>query len=251
MKFKSFLILNVMFLSGAFVMFLLMPFPSAVNAACDQTVDPTKTPCGNGDANSDGKINLADAVVILSWQFSGGKAPYAFQCPECPPSGLPATGQTLCYNTYGDVIDCNDPDYPGQDGYYQAGMRMENRFIDNGNGTITDNCTGLMWQQEADAVMYTWQEALEHCDESTRAGFNDWRLPNIYELMSINDHGNVPPIDPLFATVQRAYWSSTTRTTNPNRALALPFGVTEGFLYDKYKYEPYYVRAVRTIQPGE
>jgi hypothetical protein len=62
--------------------------------------------------------------------------------------GLPATGQTTCYDDLGAEIPCDDPRFPGQDGFHQAGCRPEDRFIDHGDGTVTDLCTGLMWQQD-------------------------------------------------------------------------------------------------------
>ena len=37
---------------------------------------------------------------------------------------------------------------PGQDGFYQTGCAPDHRFVDNGDGTVTDNCTGLMWQKD-------------------------------------------------------------------------------------------------------
>jgi len=55
---------------------------------------------------------------------------------------LPKTGQTICYDTSGNVISCAGT---GQDGEIQAGVAWpEPRFADNGDGTITDNLTGLM-----------------------------------------------------------------------------------------------------------
>ena len=58
---------------------------------------------------------------------------------------LPRTGQKLCYDTAGAVIDCAGT---GQDGEIQAGVAWPDpRFTDNGDGTVTDNVTGLMWQQ--------------------------------------------------------------------------------------------------------
>ena len=67
---------------------------------------------------------------------------------ECIGSSLPATGQTTCYDTEGNVINCGSAEWPGQDGFYQAGCPSAGRFVDNGDGTVTDSCTGLVWQKD-------------------------------------------------------------------------------------------------------
>src|SRR5262245_53844028 len=55
-------------------------------------------PVGNGDVNGDGTINLSDAVHTLSCLFMGGPEPAAIECPPAAGRGLPATGQTKCYD---------------------------------------------------------------------------------------------------------------------------------------------------------
>ena len=56
---------------------------------------------------------------------------------------LPKTGQTICYDTAGTVITCAGT---GQDGDKQAGVAWPSpRFIDNYDGTVADNMTGLVW----------------------------------------------------------------------------------------------------------
>lgn len=54
----------------------------------------------------------------------------------------------------------------------------ENNYIDNGDGTISDLATGLMWQKADDGVSKSWEEALEYSENLELASFNDWRLPN-------------------------------------------------------------------------
>ncbi len=80
-----------------------------------------------------------------------------------------------------------------------------NHFVNNGDGTVTDQATGLMWQQ-ADAGPFNWGEALNYAETLTIAGYSDWRLPNAKELQSIVDYSrspdttNSPAIDPVFST---------------------------------------------------
>lgn len=79
-----------------------------------------------------------------------------------------------------------------------------NNFVANGNGTITDSATGLMWQQADDGTTRNWENALSYCENLTLASYSDWRLPNAKELHSIVDYSrspdatNSPAIDPLF-----------------------------------------------------
>jgi hypothetical protein len=67
-----------------------------------------------------------------------------------------------------------------------------NSFIDNGDGTITDNATGLMWAQDDNGTGVYWEDALTYAESSTLAGHNDWRLPNVKELQSIVDYSRSP-----------------------------------------------------------
>ena len=65
------------------------------------------------------------------------------------------------------------------------------KFTDNGDGTVTDNFTGLIWQKQKAPSTYTWEGALAYVNTLNAsggfAGKTDWRLPNIHELFSIVD----------------------------------------------------------------
>lgn len=104
-----------------------------------------------------------------------------------------------------------------------------NSFLDNGDGTITDNATNLMWDQNDSGTGLNWKEALAWVETQNAAdylGYNDWRLPNAKELQSIVDYSRSPDttgsaaIDPLFNTTSITneageadypfYWTGTT-----------------------------------------
>ena len=219
-------------------------------------------PSGNGDVNGSGKIDLADAIYLLGYLFANGPAPETIECdsccpPVCPPRRLPATGQTTCYDTEGNVINCGSAEWPGQDGFYQTGCPTVGRFTDNGDGTVTDNCTGLMWQQDTvdvngdgtivwDQDVLTWQDALLYCESLEFAGHDDWRLPNVRELQSIVDYGRGrPAIDPVFGAESDWYWSSSTSVLSYHYAWLVHFVVGSVDITIAGKDHPCSVRAVR------
>ncbi len=135
-------------------------------------------------------------------------------------AGVPKTGQTTLYET-------------DDDGDLEKGVTWPSpRFTDNGDGTVTDNMTSLIWLQDANFVGGTrdWTTALT--DANTLAngsgGLNDgssagdWRLPNVRELSSLTDFSQSNPALPSghpFVNVQSAgYWSSTTYALNTSNA---------------------------------
>ncbi|MDP2323289.1 MAG: DUF1566 domain-containing protein [Gammaproteobacteria bacterium] len=71
-----------------------------------------------------------------------------------------------------------------------------NDLVDNGDGTVTDEATGLRWSQDDSNQAMNWESALAYAEDSTHAGYGDWRLPNVKELQSIADYSGVfPAID--------------------------------------------------------
>lgn len=95
------------------------------------------------------------------------------------------------------------------------------RFTDNGNSTVTDNLTDLMWVQVPNSATSSWETAILLSENNTTAGFSDWRLPNIKELHSLNDEKRVQPSVNLTAfpglTVSK-FWSSTTLQNQSTKA---------------------------------
>jgi len=108
---------------------------------------------------------------------------------------------------------------------------ITNHFTDNGDGTITDNLTQLVWQKIPNANIFTWEQDLRYAEGLTIGTNSDWRLPNIKELQSINNEFATNPsvFAPYFSSVGvHNYWSSTTL---PNQALSAwywstTFGIT-------------------------
>jgi hypothetical protein len=120
-------------------------------------------------------------------------------------------------------------------------------LVVNGDGTVTDTSTGLMWQQETETAM-KWEDAINHCEVLSLAGYTDWRLPNINELQSIVDYTSYyPAIDitafPRIPNMSPNYWSSTTDAYYTRNAWCVDFDPGQVLHGDKLS--SYYVRAVR------
>ena len=128
--------------------------------------------------------------------------------------------------------------------------KKNNVLVVNGDGTVTDTSTGLVWQQETTGPM-TWKEALSYCKSLSLGGHDDWRMPGIKELISIIDYGRRNPAIDTTAfpdTLSSHYWSATTYTDYASSAWCVNF--KHGGVYDLYESYTYYVRAVRGGQSG-
>jgi hypothetical protein len=190
----------------------------------------------------------------------------------CPPMAATlATGQTGCWDAAGAPIACAGS---GQDGELQRGLARA--YVDNGDGTITDAVTGLMWEKlsddgsihDADAA-YGWPDALavKLATLNTSpcfAGHCDWRVPNVNELISVIDYStSAPAVPPAFNSAcvpgcdvtacsctrdLSFFWSSSFRRRSfaPGASLlavwARTGGMTAGYMNGD---TPFNLRAVR------
>ncbi|SPD72161.1 hypothetical protein PITCH_A1210001 [uncultured Desulfobacterium sp.] len=204
----------------------------------------------DGQVTKYDKINELDTRTKYAWPVRNA---------DGSASNLWRTGQTRCYNQDGDEIDCAGT---GQDGEIQAGIQWpEPRFYDNGDGTVTDYLTGLMWFKDTGLLgNMPWLDALDAIDDLNispedyndtgyTAAYNDWRLPNRKELLSLIDYSQsnpaLPQIHPFNIRVE-CYWSSTTDANLPNTAWQVY--VLDGYLSNSTKtYNGSYVWPVRTV----
>ena len=171
------------------------------------------------------KIDDIDASTILTGNTIlgvEGTATAGTSGYEFPSKPLQTTLGTsnYCTDATGAVISCTGT---GQDGEFNAGQPHD--YTDNGDGTVTDNATGLMWQKctvglsgedcatGTATTQASWTAALATCNDLSLAGHTDWKLPNINELESIINRQYVnPAIDrTTFPNTQSGnYWSSST-----------------------------------------
>jgi len=98
---------------------------------------------------------------------------------------IPDTGQTKCYNNTRQ-ISCPHAggSFYGQDGNYQS---AQPKYTDNGDGTVTDLVTGLMWTKRVDSEKVSLAEARKMAKNISTGGYSDWRVPDIKELYSLID----------------------------------------------------------------
>ena len=96
---------------------------------------------------------------------------------------------------------------------------------DANNEIVTDNITGLEWQDNTIPSRINWQSAIDQCENLSLGEHEDWRLPNVKELSSlVEDTKYSPSINDIFEnTESNGYWTSTTRSTNTNLAWVVYF----------------------------
>jgi hypothetical protein len=149
------------------------------------------------------------------------------------------------------TASCGDPNWnewpiPNSQVNVTAGAPNLESYTPNGDGTVTDNVTGLIWQQSVPLNVYTWSEAIAYCPTLQLAGHDDWRLPSLVELFSIVDDGQAnPSINSTYfpSTPVNYFWSSSPMAGSATNAWSVDF-------YDSNPTvngisNPYSVRCVR------
>lgn len=165
-------------------------------------------------------LNDTKGTANLVWPVRDGAS------GNLGPAPVPKTGRTTSFG-------------PRDDGELQAGVEWpEPRFTDNLDGTVTDHLTGLLWLKDSTRFMsLSWSEALETCNALADDGGTvtdgsvpgDWRMPNAWELGSLNDfsqQGPALPADTPFITGGAGtFWTSTTLATSSVRAWTVGMGI--------------------------
>jgi len=144
------------------------------------------------------------------------------------------------------------------------GGDFPNDFVDNGDGTITDRATGLMWQKGGSSSAFLYWKVKKYVsglNEERFSGYDDWRMPTLEELCSLLEpavNERVQHISSLFEGKQSVCWSADRGGPVDARVLEMNHivnftkgkikkGVTSGGWRGSYP-EPYFIRAVRTVR---
>ncbi|WP_052507247.1 DUF1566 domain-containing protein [Desulfonatronovibrio magnus] len=122
-----------------------------------------------------------------------------------------------------------------------SGTAFAQQCVDNGDGTVTDNSAGLMWQKASGDRM-NWYAAMSYASGLSFAGHSDWRLPSRDRLQELF----YSPCQRMIELAFPAYWSSTTLADNTNSAWRVH--LKNGSVAGVNKSGTYHVRAVRSVQ---
>ncbi len=194
-------------------------------------------------------ISLSLVLALVGWSTVCAEDFYVIPALKGNYAPVEKTGQTVSYGSK-------------DDGDLQKGVAWPTpRFTDHGNGTVTDNLTGLIWMKNASNVgavgfgTQTWANACAACNglkdgeyglmDGSKAG--DWRLPNLKELQSLVDYGRYNPAlpagHPFIGVKSDLYASSTTNANGTTYAWSMYF--YDGYVYGLDKGYNSYVWCVR------
>lgn len=191
-----------------------------------------------------GDVSAGSRVIDSQWVTSNIYESTVFSGQQCFFGVNFADGRIKCYPT---------ADTGRNAGYFVRYVRGsttygQNQFVDNGDGTVSDQATGLTWMQADSGQALGWSAALAYCETLDYAGRSDWRLPNIKELQSLVDYSRSPDttgspaIDPLFQSTTITneagepdwpyMWSSTTHVNQRGyqNTAYISFGRALGFM---------------------
>ena len=242
------------------VLFFFIPM-AALAGSLDDPGAPTTA--GGGAMNT-----LEDIYNLINAGTTNDPRTGTFAEPSAGPA---STGHTLT-DVYNRAKTSSRPAKTGQttssatgdDGNLQKGVAWPStRFTSNGDGTVTDNLTGLIWLKVANynstvggTGTATWANALNFCNAlqdgqcglSDGSSAGDWRLPNRNELLSLNDLSEANPCLPSghpFSSVQSSssYWSSSAYAANTSNAWIVDLDAGNVGFVDKG--DTYYVWPVR------
>lgn len=216
------------------------PNPDAPSpAGCIPFIDTSYFNFGYGDLSAGERIidaQYASSTIYVSTTMGGNRTMFGVNFADGRIKGYPADS-TIGKKYYVRYVR----------GVTTYGI---NEFVDNGDGTISDNATDLMWMKNDNGAGILWENALIYAECYEYAGYTDWRLPNAKELHSIVDYTcspattNSAAIDTMFnctpitneagETDYPYYWSSTTHSslspTNGAWAAYISFGKAMGYM---------------------
>ncbi len=184
---------------------------TATNSAATITINSNTVASGSAYVMNNLAVGANTATIIVTAEDGVTTAAYTVTVYRAIPVFKTGAGAISGY-----TLD------PREDGATQLGVSWPSqRFTDNDDGTMTDNMTGLVWQTTASTYSGYWSDWLSGCESSTANGYNDWRMPNMHELLSMTNYGYNVLSSWLTAqgfSSMSYSWSSTTTAYDHNRA---------------------------------
>ena len=203
------------------------PIPSTEGANTETPLPPTSTPIPsteNADSSTDETEDAMEtAVSAPSTSESNTDTSVKFLVTD--------TKQEFSFDNDGNVIHFpaeGEPLY-GQDAQY---VGLEPSYRDNGDGTVSDLVTALLWEKTPTFDTYQHEDAVSYCENLETGGYDNWRMPTIKELYSLADYRgelllddvSTPYIDATYFDFQYPagrqyagqYWSSTRYRVPPS-----------------------------------
>jgi len=198
--------------------------------------------CGDGIINGDEECD--NGLKNGQYGFCN------FLCTGMTSKGVICTGQSKCFDNESEIAcpELNEAFY-GQDAQYLSECR-EIKYLISGSypeQVVIDGNIGLVWQRTLpdsytgcaggiNGSTCTWEKAVDYCSNLNYAGYDDWRLPTIKELMSLADYGRKnPAIDTDFfpETKSAVYWSSSGYANLSSLAWGIDFEKGSSYLGNK------------------
>jgi hypothetical protein len=199
----------------------LLALASAVPSGCS---GPSPSEASRADAGRGFDSSVGSAVLPDGDTTESGSAPASsddggseggakvVRCSGSTDGGQDGSTNVICPTVA--CLESNWAQWPMPNGPVDVANGAPNleSYTVNGDGTVTDELTGLMWQQATPPSGYTWADAQTYCTNLALSTYRDWRLPSFVELVSIIDYSQGPPAISLTAFPDAPwvdYWSST------------------------------------------
>ncbi len=108
------------------------------------------------------------------------------------------------------------------DGFYKMGYKRE--FVKEANGTVTNKNYNLQWQDNEAIKEHNLTRAEDYCTNLTVGGYNDWRLPNVYELLTLMDLSSMGTVvEKSFENMPSGLYYSSNKLQSSKKVYAVGF----------------------------